>query len=181
MSRTITPRNHEVFLSDNDLIVSKTCPKGKITYANRKFMAISGFSEQELLDQPHSLIRHPDMPKGVFRMMWKALQQGNEFFGYVKNLCADGSYYWVFANITPDIDLDGQVKGFYSVRRRPAPETIRNIIEPLYQKMLSIEANGQGSSVIDQSVREVELWLETIEMDYCHAMIQLYQTGQPQE
>lgn len=177
MTRQTTPRSHEVVLGEHDLIVSKTCPKGKITYANRKFMAISGYSEQQLLGQPHNIIRHPDMPKAVYRLMWKALQQGHEFFGFVKNCCADGSYYWVFANVTPDLDLQGELKGYYSVRRKPNLETIKQFIEPLYRSMLDIEAAGQGAGAIDQSVAKLESWLQEIGIDYCHAMIALYQQG----
>lgn len=178
MSRQTPPRSHEVMLDEHDLIVSKTCPKGKITYANRKFMSISGYPEQQLLGQPHNIIRHPDMPKGVYRLMWKALQQGHEFFGFVKNRCANEGYYWVFANVTPDINLKGELIGYYSVRRKPNRETITRFIEPLYRSMLSLEAAGQGSSAIDQSVTKLESWLQEIGMDYCQAMITLYQQGE---
>lgn len=177
MPRKIIPRDHEIFLKEHDLIVSKTCLKGNVTYANRKFMNISGFSEQEMLGQPHSLIRHPDMPKGVFRMMWNELKKGNEFLGFVKNLSADGAFYWVFANITPDVDLNGTVKGFYSVRRKPSPETVKQVIEPLYRKMRQIEASGHGRQGIEQSIQEVQKWLDEIGMDYSQAILQLYQTG----
>lgn len=177
MPNKIIPRDSEVVLDDNDLIVSKTCTKGKITYANRTFMSISGFPEQALLGQPHNLIRHPDMPKSVFRFMWKALQDGNEFFGFVKNLCSDGSYYWVFANVTPDIDQQGRVTGFYSVRRKPKKETVQQIIEPLYKEMLALEASGQGASAMDQSTMVLQKWLGSVEMEYCQAMIHLYQNG----
>ena len=123
----ITPNNHEVVLTDNEFIVSKTDAKGRITYVNRVFMRIAGYSEQELLQQPHSIIRHPDMPRGVFYYLWKTLQEGHEFFGFVKNLCADGSYYWVFANITPDYDRDDRLMGYYSVRRKPSPQAIETV------------------------------------------------------
>lgn len=97
MKNTITPRNNEHALREDEFIVSKTDTRGVITYCNRTFMRISGFSEAELFGQPHNIIRHPDMPRGAFRLLWKQLQAGNEFFGYVKNLCKDGSYYWVLA------------------------------------------------------------------------------------
>lgn len=170
-------KHQEVLLQDDDLIISKTCPKGKIRYANRAFMAISGFSEQELMGQPHNMIRHPDMPRGVFRLMWKTLQQGNEFFGFVKNRCADGSFYWVFANVTQDLSASGQVHGYYSVRRKPDPKVIHSIVEPLYQKMLHIETQGSGGSVLDQSTQVIRQWLSDHALDYNQAMIRLYQQG----
>ncbi|MCV6587639.1 MAG: PAS domain-containing protein [Marinobacterium sp.] len=176
MSSSITPRQSEIILKDDDLIVSKTCLKGTITYANRRFMQIAGFSEQQLLRQPHNLIRHPDMPRGVYRLMWKTLREDNEFFGFVKNLCSDGSFYWVFANVTPDIDEHGQTRGFYSVRRKAPVEAIR-LIEGLYSDMRSIEATGRGSAVIDQSVSHLANWLEQNQMEYFPAMLHLYRHG----
>ncbi|MCV6590136.1 MAG: PAS domain-containing protein [Marinobacterium sp.] len=176
MSQPITPRNNEVLLQEGDLIVSKTCLKGNITYANRHFMGIAGFSEQQLLNQPHNIIRHPDMPKGVYRMMWQELRAGHEFFGFVKNLCSDGSFYWVFANVTPDVDERGEIRGYYSVRRKPSREAIAAVI-PLYQKMVEIEATGRGSSVIDQSVQFLQDWVASTGMDYSQVALHLYRYG----
>lgn len=177
MSRSISPLRSEIVLADNELIVSKTCLKGRITYANRRFMAIAGFSEQQLLHQPHNLIRHPDMPRGVYRLMWKTLQSGQEFFGFVKNLCADGSYYWVFANVTPDVDEHGQTRGYYSVRRK-APESAIRLVEGLYKEMLAIEAAGGGRSAIEQSVDHLQHWLDRHCLEYFSAMLRLYRHGQ---
>jgi len=101
-------------------------------------MDICGFSESELLGVQHNIIRHPDMPRGVFRFMWDTLKAGDEFFGFAKNICSDGGFYWVFANITPDYDKDGILKGYYSVRRRP-PESALEILTPVYKEMLAIE------------------------------------------
>jgi len=177
MSGSISPLRSEIVLADDELIVSKTCLKGKITYANRRFMSIAGFPEQQLLHQPHNLIRHPDMPKGVYRLMWKTLQSGQEFFGFVKNLCADGSYYWVFANVTPDIDEHGQKRGYYSVRRK-APEGAIRLVEALYKEMLAIEEAASGSAAIEQSVAHLQSWLDQHRLEYFPAMLRLYRHGQ---
>ncbi len=131
---------HEIKLRDDEIIISKTDPKGRFTYANRRFMQIAGYSEPELLGKHHNLIRHPDMPKGVFRLLWKTLQNKNEFFGYVKNATSYGGYYWVFANVTPDYKTDLTLAGYFSVRRRPNYKAIQQINE-WYKKMLQIEAN----------------------------------------
>ncbi|MEJ2763532.1 PAS domain-containing protein [Photobacterium sp. MCCC 1A19761] len=120
--------------------MTKTNLEGKITYANRTFMRVANYSELELLGKDHNLIRHPDMPKGVFYGMWKTLKSGEEFFGFVKNSTADGNYYWVFANITPD-HLNGQMIGFYSVRRYASKAAIQEI-ERIYQKMREIEQSA---------------------------------------
>lgn len=142
----------EIRLDDDDLIVSKTDPKGRITYANRRFMEIAGHSEPELLGKPHNLIRHQDMPRGVFRFLWHTLQQGQEFFGYVKNRTANGSYYWVFANITPDYKADASLAGYFSVRRRPNFAAIPQVSQ-LYQTMLNIEAGQSASKAPEASMQ----------------------------
>jgi len=176
MSRPITPLNAELVLDDKDLIISKTCLKGRITYANRRFMEVAGFPEQALLRQPHNLIRHPDMPKAVYRLMWQTLKEHQEFFGFVKNLCADGSYYWVFANVTPDLDEHGQTRGYYSVRRKPPAEAVEQV-SALYREMLEIEKAGSGTAVIDRSVAHLQAWLDSKGVDYFRAMMNLYRNG----
>lgn len=145
----------EYVLTDSDLIISKTDPQGKLTYANRDFMRICGYTERQLLGQPHNLIRHPDMPRGAFRLMWKELQQGREFFALVKNATASGSYYWVFANITPDYSNDGKLKGYYSVRRRPARAALA-AITPIYARMRDIEQRSGKAEAPDASLA----WLQ---------------------
>jgi PAS domain S-box-containing protein len=81
---------------EDEIIVSKTDLKGLITYANKTFLDISGFTEEELLGQPHNIIRHPDMPQCVFKLLWKTVAKGDEIFAYVKNMCKNGDHYWVF-------------------------------------------------------------------------------------
>lgn len=129
----------EIQLSPHELIITKTDTTGRITYANRVFMRIAGYAEHEVLGQPHNLVRHPDMPRGVYRLLWKTLQAGQEFFGLVKNYTANGDHYWVFANITPDYTADGRVAGYYSVRRLPARSAI-DTVAPLYRQMCDIES-----------------------------------------
>jgi PAS domain S-box-containing protein len=138
MKPKIEPINLQRKLSDQDIISSKTDLHGRITYANRTFMEISGYSETELLNQQHNIIRHPDMPRGVFHLMWQILKSGQEFFGFVKNLSADGGYYWVFATITPYFDSGNKIRGYYSIRRNP-PDSALEVMTPIYQEMLRIE------------------------------------------
>jgi len=126
------PTNVEQFFDRSEIIVSKTDLKGRITYANRTFARLAGYSEAELLGQPHSIIRHPDMPRAVFKLLWDTLAERNEVFAYVKNLARDGSFYWVFAHVTPSMDADQNVVGYHSNRRVPRREVVSNVIEPLY-------------------------------------------------
>ena len=151
----ITPIDREVHLAEDGFIVSKTDTTGRLTYINRTFMEISGFVEDDILGQPHNVIRHPDMPRGVFKLLWQELKANREFFGYVKNLCKSGTYYWVFANITPDFDESGNLRGYYSVRRKPLPEAIKKI-EVIYAKMRQVEAQSDRKTAPDRSIKILE-------------------------
>ena len=152
MKLDVKPRDVERVLPDNSYIVSKTDTKGRITYANRIFMQMCGYSEKELLGAPHNIIRHPDMPRGAFKVLWDNLQAGNEFFAYVKNLAKDGSYYWVFANATPDRDAQGNIIGYLSVRRKPRRDAIE-VVTPIYQKMLEIERQHHPKDAMTHSIQ----------------------------
>ncbi|MCU7918733.1 MAG: PAS domain-containing protein [Candidatus Thiodiazotropha sp. (ex Dulcina madagascariensis)] len=151
MKHAILPTDHEIVMDDNDFIVSKTDLKGRITYANRVFMKIARYTESELLDVQHNIIRHPDMPRGVFRLLWNTIESGEECFAYVKNLAKTGDYYWVFANVTVDHDVDGQPTGYFSVRRKPSREGIQAVI-PVYQEMLRIEQQAGPRDAPDASM-----------------------------
>ena len=105
-------------------------------------MQMAKLPEAELLGKPHSIVRHPDMPKVVFKLLWDYIQRGDEIFAYVKNLSADGSFYWVYANVTPSYDQNNNIIGYYSVRIRPNPKAL-DVIKPLYEKLKALE-NGGG-------------------------------------
>lgn len=149
MVRLIQPTQHEVMFSANELIVTKTDLKGRITYANKTFMQIADFNEEELLGFPHNVIRHPDMPRGVFWGLWNALQAKKEFFGFVKNMTASGDHYWVFANIRPD-QQNGQIVGYFSVRR-PITLSMRQSIESIYHEMIKVEMQSSVTKAAEAS------------------------------
>ncbi len=132
-------------LRANDFIVSKTDTKGRITYVNKIFIDMAGYTEEELLGKPHNIIRHPDMPKAVFKLLWDMIQNREEIFAYVLNDTKDGDSYWVYANITPSFDDRGNIIGYYSVRRKPTKEAL-DIIIPLYKKMLQAEKSDGVSA-----------------------------------
>jgi PAS domain S-box-containing protein len=138
-------------MRESDFIVSKTDLKGRITYFNRIFVEFSGYKESELMGAPHNLIRHPDMPRGVFKFLWDTLGQKKECFAYVKNMCKDGSFYWVFANVTPDLDAQGNVLGYFSVRRRAKPGAIA-VIADVYKAMLDAENRAGPKDACDASL-----------------------------
>ncbi|MBS1140028.1 MAG: hypothetical protein H6R13_1481 [Proteobacteria bacterium] len=148
MKRAIEPTSVERKMREDDFIVSKTNAKGIITYGNPIFIEFSGYSEEELLGSQHNIIRHPDMPRSAFNLVWQTIQSGREFFGYVKNMSKDGSYYWVFTHITPDLDSAGNIIGYTSVRRCPKADAVRKI-EPVYRAMLEAERAAGARSAIE--------------------------------
>ncbi|MCF6173427.1 MAG: PAS domain-containing protein [Campylobacteraceae bacterium] len=135
------PTNDRYDLKPNDFIVSKTDLKGKITYCNQVFMQLAKYSEEELIGAPHNIIRHPDMPRIVFKLLWERIENKEEIFAFVKNLSKDGGYYWVYANVTASLDINGNIIGYYSVRRKPSEEGIK-VCSDLYAQLLEIEKSG---------------------------------------
>ncbi|MBA53870.1 MAG: chemotaxis protein [Pseudomonadales bacterium] len=123
----------EVKLAPGQTIVSKTNPKGVITYINQDFIDISGYAESELIGQAHNLIRHPDMPQAAFQDLWDTVQVGKPWRGMVKNRCKNGDHYWVEANVTP-IWENGEVVEYMSVRHAPSTQQIRDA-ENLYARL----------------------------------------------
>jgi len=148
----VTPTDRERVMREDDFIVSKTDLKGRITYGNRIFIEFSGYSEEELLGSQHNIIRHPDMPRGVFKLLWDTIQQGNECFAYVKNMAKDGSYYWVFTNVTPSYDHQGNMIGYFSVRRKPKASGVATATQ-LYRAMLDAEAQAGPKNAIEASTK----------------------------
>lgn len=118
---------------DGGVMITETDTRGIITYANRKFREMTGFTREELIGSPHSINRHPDMPCGAFRGMWKIISSGKHWRGYVKNLRKDGKFYWVLVYIQPKFDDNGKITGFVAGRKIPYDEP-RKEAEELYKK-----------------------------------------------
>lgn len=136
--RAAEPTGRERTFQADELLVTKTDLNGRITYANDTFLRIASYTESELMGQAHSVIRHPEMPRCVFKMLWSSIQSGKEIFAYVVNLTKEGDHYWVFAHVTPTFDLHGSVIGYHSNRRSPDREQIARI-KPIYDKLLAAE------------------------------------------
>jgi PAS domain S-box-containing protein len=165
MKNRITPTRQERAMRENDFIVSKTDLSGRITYCNETFIELSGYSEKELLGDQHNIVRHPDMPRGVFQLLWDTIKSGRECFAYVKNLSKDGSFYWVFANVTPDFDDRHQPTGFFSVRRRPRPEAVKTVTE-IYAAMLAVENKAGPRDGVSAAMAWLNEALESREETY---------------
>lgn len=151
MKYRITPIERERVMREDDFIVSKTDLKGRITYCNQIFIEFSGYTERELIGSPHNIVRHPDMPRGLFRLLWQTLRSERECFAYIKNMAKDGGYYWVFATVTPSFDGEGKVIGYYSVRRAPKREAIE-VMEDIYRQMLRAENEARTADQPDASL-----------------------------
>lgn len=131
------PIDEEV-LFDGRSLISETDLKGVITFVNRKFVEMTGYSKEEALGESHNMLRHPDMPKAAFEGMWKVIKQGKPWEGYVKNLRKDGKYYWVIVNIVPKKDEEGNVIGYIASRKMPDRNQLNTVISQ-YKEMLAKE------------------------------------------
>jgi aerotaxis receptor len=136
MSKVI-PKDKEYFFDDN-VIISQTDTKGVITYANREFCKVSGYEREELIGKPHNILRHPDMPKEIFKKMWETIQSGQVWNGLVKNLRKDGLYYWVDTEILPVRDDNDNIVGYIAARKAASRKDIQEN-EEIYQKMLETQ------------------------------------------
>ncbi|WP_345975952.1 PAS domain-containing protein [Sulfurimonas sp. HSL3-7] len=137
-----TPINEAVKLDKYKYIMSRTDTKGTIEFGNDYFFEISGYTPNELIGQPHNAIRHPDMPKVIFKLMWDRLKQGKNIFAVVKNMAKDGRYYWVTTKFEIKKDsLDGSIKSYMAYRQAAKPQAI-SAISKLYNELLDIEKNG---------------------------------------
>lgn len=148
MDRIVTG-TERTFQTD-EIIVSKTDTTGRITYANDVFIGISGYSVEEVLGQPHSMIRHPDMPRAVFKLLWERISQGHEIFAYVINICKNGDHYWVLAHVTPNIDAQGNTIGYHSCRRVPKRSAIETI-SSLYARLRQVENENERKAGLEKS------------------------------
>ena len=134
----VQPTGVERTFADDEIIVSKTDLKGRLTYVNDVFVRISAYPEDELIGRPHNVIRHPEMPRCVFKLLWDTITAGRELFAYIVNLSADGAHYWVLAHVTPTFGPGGDIVGFHSNRRTASPRALARIQE-LYADLLGEE------------------------------------------
>ncbi|MGE3936657.1 MAG: PAS domain-containing protein [Rhodospirillaceae bacterium] len=162
----ITPTGRECPFGDEELIVTKTDLKGHITYANDVFLRLSKYPISEVIGAPHCLIRHPEMPRCIFQLLWDTIQAKKEIFAYVVNMARDGDHYWVFAHVTPTLDAQRNVTGFHSNRRKPNPEQVA-AIKVLYGQLLAEE--NRHANRKDGMMRGYELLMDTLKnkgLDY---------------
>lgn len=144
MSKDVLVTGVERFFDDDEIIVSKTDLKGRIIYANDVFLRMADCTEKEALGQPHSFIRHPDMPRTIFWLLWETIQSGREIFAYVMNRSTNGDHYWVIAHVTPSRDATGNIIGYHSNRRVPDRKILESTIMPLYKDLRAAEDDSSN-------------------------------------
>lgn len=130
----------QIEVPHDELIVSHTNLYGVITYANDTFADISGYDMEELIGQPHNIVRHPDMPSSLFANLWETVKEGKIWSGYVKNLRQDGGYYWVYAQVSQLFDKSGNLIGYKSLRA-PVEASKRYELEQSYAHLKEMEEN----------------------------------------
>ncbi len=143
----IKPINKEIKLKPNRFIMSVTDLKGNILRVNDYFVEISGYKESELIGSPHNIIRHPDMPKAIFYIMWESIKKGENITAVVKNLTKEGKFYWVVTDFEIRKDSNNKIDRYMAFRYAPSRKVIYTI-EKLYKNLLEIEkSEGMNSSV----------------------------------
>lgn len=170
-----TLKNDEKIMNEEDFIVSKTDTKGFITYCNRIFVDMAGWSRQELIGANHNIIRHPDMPKIAFKIAWDLISSKQEFFGFVKNLRKDGGYYWVLAYITADEDVNGNIIGYTSFRKKPSRKAIETLT-PIYKALVDAEKGGGMNASYELLKKTLNATDENI-VDKYHELVFTLQKG----
>ena len=136
------PTQKEIALNPKRYIVSKTDPRGIIEYGNDYFSEVCGYSESELIGKPHSIVRHPDMPRIVFKMMWDRINQRQNIMAVVKNLAKNGDHYWVITEFEPKVDPITNEIISHTAFRKAAPRKAIEVMAPIYEKLLEIEKDG---------------------------------------
>jgi PAS domain S-box-containing protein len=139
-SRRVIVTDRETAFPIGELIVSQTDREGRITMCNEAFVRMSGFSEHDLLGEPHSILRHPQMPRAAFADLWDTVGRGERWTGYVKNLRKDGGFYWVYATVIPKLRA-GQIVGYTSVRRQPSRARVE-AAAALYRSMMAAQSTS---------------------------------------
>ena len=121
--RKVLSTDIETEFPEGCLIVSRTDLDGVITHVNKSFVIMSGFTEEELIGQPHYILKHPDMPPAAFAGLWETIQKKEKWHGYVKNLRKDGGFYWVYATVIPNVRND-EIVSYTSVRSKPSTNKV---------------------------------------------------------
>lgn len=170
---TTAPTGRERTFAEHEIIVSKTDTHGVITYANDVFLRVAGYTEDEVLGQPHNFIRHPDMPRCVFALLWDTLRSGQEIFAYVVNMAKNGDHYWVFAHITPSHDPEGRLIGYHSNRRAMYADALPKVRDLYARLRLEEQKHKEPAKAVEAGHRLLVSLLREHKMDYAEFVFSL--------
>lgn len=168
-----TPSDKELDWNKTKILLSKTDIKGNILYANNDFIDVSGYDEYELIGKPHNIIRHPDMPKVIFKILWEEIQQGKNIHAIIKNLSKNGRYYWVITDFKIVFDSNKEIVGYFGTRKSVSIDLVNKHIVPLYKNLLQIEEIGG----ISASEEYLNGFLEERNKTYTEYVDNLVHTG----
>ena len=164
----------ERFMKDDEVIVTKTDKKGIITYANKTFGRLAGIRPQDAIGENHNIIRHPHMPRCVFKFLWDTIAADNEVFAYVLNRSLNGDHYWVLAHVTPSHDMDGNIIAYHSNRRKPDPRVVKEVIIPLYADLLKLEQSySSPKEGMNAALSEIVKLLTSTGKEFNHFILSL--------
>jgi len=174
----VEPTGVERVLAPEDILVSRTDPRGRLTYVNDSFLAVTGYRDVDLLGRRHDVIRHPDMPRAVLRLLRASLTARCVVFGYVVNLTADGSHYWALAHIRPSFDRRGTVIGYDATAQTAGAAALREVV-PLYARLVQEEQRHlNAASAIDASTALLAAFLDDRGQTYDQLVWQLITQGE---
>jgi len=172
-----TPSDRELDWDKSKILLSKTDAKGNILYANEGFVDVTGYDDFEVMDKPHNIIRHPDMPKVIFKLMWEDIRKGKNFHGILKNMSKTGRYFWVVTDFKTLYDEDDSIKSFIGKQKSISDKIVNEFIEPLYKKLLQIEK----STGVDASENYLMGFLEERGYNYVEYIENLITTGKDEK
>jgi len=136
--KNVTLTGVERLLKDSEIICSRTDPRGVITFINSTFTHVTGFERDEALGKPHNIIRHPNVPRALYYLMWETIRQGETFFGITLNRCKNGDHYWTLGYFHPD-ECNGEIIGYRSTRRGLRKEELKRQVAQLYKTVRQAE------------------------------------------
>lgn len=176
LQRKQVPTGRERTFLDDELLVSKSNVEGDFHYMNEAFLRVTGYGEAELAGQPHSLLRHPDMPACIFRLVWTALAKGKEVFAYFLNLTKEGDHFWELAHITPIGDGAGGILGYHALHRTAQKGAVR-MIEGIYREARRAEAaHSDKEPAVQAGLAYLESMLLQLDMSYNEFVLSLEST-----
>jgi PAS domain S-box-containing protein len=163
----------EITFAEHEIIVSKTDTRGVITYANDVFLRVAGYTEADVMGQPHNIIRHPDMPRCVFALLWDTIKANQEIFAYVLNRAKNGDHYWVFAHVTPSFDAEGRLTGYHSNRRVPYADALPKVRDLYARLRLEEQKQTEPGKAVEAGHRYLVGLLTDAKMDYAEFVFSL--------